>query len=170
MNCPNSCRQSKGSFGKKYGVFNFVLCSRGKISLCVFPILDGSVYLCYILNDQIWLGTDNGYSKNSIYIVGCAKAAAENPITVASQYLILPIIFDRDSGQIYDADINSVCDITERFVKSLLVGRSIYTDYNAIIQDIGSRYLGHSQKALIFCIRNIIHTLQEQSMLPQHSG
>ena len=105
------------------------------------------------------------YSKNSIYIVGCAKAAAENPITVASQYLILPIIFDRDSGQIYDADINSVCDITERFVKSLLVGRSIYTDYNAIIQD-----LGHSQKALIFCIRNIIHTLQEQSMLPQHSG
>lgn len=52
------------------------------------------------------------YSKNSIYIVGCAKAAAENPITVASQYLILPIIFDRDSGQIYDADINSVCDIT----------------------------------------------------------
>ena len=104
------------------------------------------------------------YSKNSIYIVGCAKAAAENPITVASQYLILPIIFDRDSGQIYDADINSVCDITERFV------RSIYTDYNAIIQDIGSRYLGHSQKALIFCIRNIIHTLQEQSMLPQHSG
>ena len=70
------------------------------------------------------------YSKNSIYIVGCAKAAAENPITVASQYLILPIIFDRDSGQIYDADINSVCDITERFVKSLLVGRSIYTDYN----------------------------------------
>lgn len=77
------------------------------------------------------------YSKNSIYIVGCAKAAAENPITVASQYLILPIIFDRDSGQIYDADINSVCDITERFVKSLLVGRSIYTDYNAIIQDIG---------------------------------
>ena len=105
------------------------------------------------------------YSKNSIYIVGCAKAAAENPITVASQYLILPIIFDRDSGQIYDADINSVCDITERFVKSLLVGRSIYTDYNAIIQDIGSRYLGHSQKALIFCIRNIIHTLQEQSML-----
>ena len=98
------------------------------------------------------------YSKNSIYIVGCAKAAAENPITVASQYLILPIIFDRDSGQIYDADINSVCDITERFVKSLLVGRSIYTDYNAIIQDIGSRYLGHSQKALIFCIRNIIHT------------
>ena len=61
------------------------------------------------------------YSKNSIYIVGCAKAAAENPITVASQYLILPIIFDRDSGQIYDADINSVCDITERFVKSLLV-------------------------------------------------
>ena len=90
------------------------------------------------------------YSKNSIYIVGCAKAAAENPITVASQYLILPIIFDRDSGQIYDADINSVCDITERFVKSLLVGRSIYTDYNAIIQDIGSRYLGHSQKALIY--------------------
>ena len=55
------------------------------------------------------------YSKNSIYIVGCAKAAAENPITVASQYLILPIIFDRDSGQIYDADINSVCDITEPF-------------------------------------------------------
>ena len=79
------------------------------------------------------------YSKNSIYIVGCAKAAAENPITVASQYLILPIIFDRDSGQIYDADINSVCDITERLVKSLLVGRSIYTDYNAIIQYIGSR-------------------------------
>ena len=76
------------------------------------------------------------YSKNSIYIVGCAKAAAENPITVASQYLILPIIFDRDSGQIYDADINSVCDITERFVKSLLVGRSIYTDYNAIIPGI----------------------------------
>ena len=72
------------------------------------------------------------YSKNSIYIVGCAKAAAENPITVASQYLILPIIFDRDSGQIYDADINSVCDITERFVKSLLVGRSIYTDYKAL--------------------------------------
>ena len=48
------------------------------------------------------------YSKNSIYIVGCAKAAAENPITVARQYIILPIIFDRDSGQIYDADINSV--------------------------------------------------------------
>lgn len=88
------------------------------------------------------------YSKNSIYIVGCAKAAAENPITVASQYLILPIIFDRDSGQIYDADINSVCDITERFVKSLLVGRSIYTDYNAIIQDIVPGILGTLKRPL----------------------
>ena len=95
------------------------------------------------------------YSKNSIYIVGCAKAAAENPITVASQYLILPIIFDRDSGQIYDADINSVCDITERFVKSLLVGRSIYTDYNAIIQDIGSRISWALSKRPLFSVSEI---------------
>ena len=77
--------------------------------------------MLYILNDQIWLGgLILEYSKNSIYIVGCAKVAAENPITVASQYLYSADHLDRDSGQIYDADINSVCDITERFVKSPL--------------------------------------------------
>ena len=107
------------------------------------------------------------YSEHSVYVVGAAKAVAENPITLANQFLILPIVFDQNSGEILDAGINSVCDITESFVKDLLIGRSIYTDYHDIIRDINLRYLGHSQKALVFCVRNIIHTLQERQLLPQ---
>ena len=110
------------------------------------------------------------YSKNSIYIVGCAKLPQKTQLlSPANTSFCRSSLTGIQAKFMMQISILSVI-LQRGLSKSLLVGRSIYTDYNAIIQDIGSRYLGHSQKALIFCIRNIIHTLQEQSMLPQHSG
>lgn len=101
------------------------------------------------------------YPENSLYVAGIAKASAQNPIAVRYEQLLTALVFDRENGRIIDADVNMVCELTTDFVKSLLIGYSIFTDLPKMAENISKNYCGLSRKALVVCIKNAFANISE---------
>lgn len=93
------------------------------------------------------------FNNENIFIIGDAKAAANNPITQKYNAFYIGLVVDRDSGEIIDADCSATLDLTKQFIKSLLIGKSIL-DIEIITSDFEKRYFGSSQKAFIVAFRN----------------
>lgn len=87
------------------------------------------------------------YDKNTIYIIGDAKASQNNPITKKYNQYFLAIVVSQTDGKIIDVECSATVDITKRFIQSIFIGRPI--DDPSIAEDISNRYFGSSQKALI---------------------
>lgn len=102
------------------------------------------------------------YGKNTICIAGMAKPTASTPTAVQYDKLILVLIFDFESGMVVDAECNMIVDVTSDFIASLLIGHSLYTDLNAMIDLISEKYNGISQKALIVALRDAYSKLLER--------
>jgi hypothetical protein len=93
------------------------------------------------------------YSESSIYIIGDAKTATNNPITQKFNAFFIGLVIDRKTGRILDADCSATIPLTSKFVQSLFVGGSI-DDIESVTTEIESRYFGSSQKALIVAFKN----------------
>jgi hypothetical protein len=93
------------------------------------------------------------FSDNTIYIIGDAKTSSNNPITQKYNAFFIGLVIDRDSGLIVDADCSTTIQLTEKFVKSLFLGKSM-TDTERVSKEIEARYFGSSQKALIVAFKN----------------
>ena len=61
------------------------------------------------------------------------------------QSLIASLIVDSQTGEIYAAEFNTVCRLTNDFITSLIVGRNLRTDVDELIQAIQVRYMGGFQ-------------------------
>ncbi|MCF6409037.1 DUF3870 domain-containing protein [Pseudalkalibacillus salsuginis] len=93
------------------------------------------------------------YSENTIYIIGDAKTSSNNPITQKFNVFFIGLVIDKSSGLIVDADCSSTIPLTEKFVKSLFLGKSIM-DTEKVSREIETRYFGSSQKALVVAFKN----------------
>src|SRR5699024_4369801 len=87
------------------------------------------------------------YNKNTILVVGDAKAAQNNPITKQYSQFFLALIIDTITDKIIDCECSSTLRLTNQFVYSLLINRKM--NESEIEETINNRYLGASQKALI---------------------
>jgi hypothetical protein len=61
---------------------------------------------------------------------------------------------DTQTDIILDATCNTVKDITNDFIKSLLIGKNLINEIDAAVLDIRNRYFGLSQKALIIALKD----------------
>lgn len=103
------------------------------------------------------------YPPSAMLAAGMARPSVSNPIAVQYDLLLVVFIFDRDTGEIIDAQANMVCKITSDFIRDLLVGRNIFSDINVIIEDITNKYLGLSKRALVVCIKDAYAKICERS-------
>ena len=97
------------------------------------------------------------------YVVGNARIKNDNPIAHDNRTLFLCIAYSLETGEIFNVDVDGVLDVTTRFLEDLMVGRSIYTDREAIIADIKARYGGSSKIMLTIALKdacNIIRSRQ----------
>ncbi len=94
------------------------------------------------------------YNEDTILVVGISKTSESNPITVLYENVILVLILEKITGDIINAEINSVCKITNDFVCSILIGHNLYRDTEFLCKQIADRYLGASKKTLINCIKD----------------
>lgn len=110
------------------------------------------------------------YPQNTIFIAAQSKTSSQNPITYAHQFFIATFVLDCDTGKIVDVEINSICRITNDFIKQLLLGLSIATELDEIISRIERRYFGDSSRALIVLLkdtqRRFFNAKQELLKLP----
>ena len=67
------------------------------------------------------------------------------------------------SGAIVAASSTLLMDLAREFFERLVVGRSVVTEREQIEQLVRSRYLGHSQAALLFALRQVFDAVDQSA-------
>lgn len=70
-----------------------------------------------------------------------------------------------EQGTIVRSSSTLVTDLAREFLTSLLIGRSVFTERDAMEQLIRTRYLGHSQGALIYALRKVFEGVDQSSLV-----
>lgn len=92
--------------------------------------------------------------ENTICVVGLSKTGSRNPITRVHQSLFASMIVDKDSGVIQDAEFNTVCRLTNRFLVDMLLGKSLKNDVDNIAREVQRRYFGDSRRAIVSILKD----------------
>ncbi|WP_445490695.1 DUF3870 domain-containing protein [Niallia sp. 03133] len=93
------------------------------------------------------------YNPNTVYIIGESKTSSNNAIMQQYNGFFIALIIDKQTHKIIDAECSSTIDLTSAFIKSILIGNSIF-DTDFILKEIESRYFGSSQKAVMVAFKN----------------
>lgn len=94
------------------------------------------------------------YSGSTIFITGVSKPGKDDPITSVYQVFFLSLIVDKENDTIVDAACNTASNMTEAFIRSMFIGRSIAGGVEEMAQDIRRRFFGLAQKALIVALKD----------------
>lgn len=84
-----------------------------------------------------------------ICIATTAQIGQQNPIHAVHEMICLILVVDRDSGEIVDCDINTVCDLTRQFIRAMFIGKNLIHGVEEIRTCIQASYLGASAKAMV---------------------
>lgn len=92
--------------------------------------------------------------KNEIFITGYAKLP--QGITATELYTVIAVgmLIDYDTGIIEDVDCTLATEMAKKFVKHLVVGKSIY-DLDTLETIFNEKYHGSAKKALLSAMRII---------------
>ena len=94
------------------------------------------------------------YPQNTLYVVGNSKSQQNNPITQLYGQFFIGFIVDKTTGQILDAECNSIIEITKKFIEDILIGESLMDDYDNVRNKVLQRYLGSSQRAILVAYKD----------------
>jgi len=94
------------------------------------------------------------YSKDTIYITGTAKIGRHDPISSRDDIFFIGLIIDRSSHKIVDSTCNMVRDITNDFIKSIIVSYDIVAEIDLLIEEIKDRFHGMAQKSVCASIKD----------------
>lgn len=94
------------------------------------------------------------FAENTIYIVGNAKSQQNNPITHQYGQFFIGFVVNRESGEIVTCGTSSTIQVTNDFISSLFIGKSLHDDVQMIKQQLESRYFGSSQKAILVAYKD----------------
>ena len=94
------------------------------------------------------------YKENTILVVGQAKPSKEDAIYNLHGEFYISLVLNRESGEILDMDCNTILEVTKNFVASMLIGKSLKTDFAILEKEIKNRYFALTQKPLIACIKD----------------
>jgi hypothetical protein len=89
---------------------------------------------------------------SEIFVSGYARLP--QGITAEEMYTVMVVgmVVDKDTGLILDVDCSLVTDLAKKFIKELLVGKSL--DHISEIEEaLTLRYFGSARKALISAIK-----------------
>ncbi|MDD2481325.1 MAG: DUF3870 domain-containing protein [Lutispora sp.] len=94
------------------------------------------------------------YAKDTTYIIGNSKSQQNNPITHVYGVFFMGFVVNSQTEEIIDVECNSILPLTNEFVKTLFIGKSIRHDYYQIRAEVEKRYLGSSQKAILVAFKD----------------
>lgn len=96
------------------------------------------------------------YNKNTVYIIGHGRTSSDNAITERFKIFFIGFVIDVDTDVIIDLGCSVTVDITEKFIKSMFLGKKIDKYYKEIEEEIMNRYFGSSQKAIIIAYKDAV--------------
>ena len=89
---------------------------------------------------------------NAVFVSGIAETGKEDSISALYQNLSLGLVVDARTNQILDVGCSMVMDVTQDFVRRLLLGKNLVEDVPQIVEQLRGRFLALSQKALIVAL------------------
>lgn len=89
-----------------------------------------------------------------VCVVGTAQPEQRNPIFLTHELILLILIIERDTGVIIDCDVNMVCELTKKFIRSIFIGKNLVDDIEEIRVCILSNYFGASAKTVVSAARS----------------
>ncbi|MBD1380293.1 DUF3870 domain-containing protein [Metabacillus arenae] len=93
------------------------------------------------------------FHRDTVYVIGDSKTSSSNPIMHKYNAFFVGLVIDLHTHEIVDAECSSIVELTTRFVRSLLIGKSIL-EIEKLTEEIERRYFGSSQRALIVALKN----------------
>lgn len=94
------------------------------------------------------------YGKETVLVVGGAKPSRDDAIFTTHGEFYISLVLNRKTGEIIDVGCNTIVDVTEKFVKEMLVGRNLKDELPEIETDIRHRYFALTQKPLIAALKD----------------
>ena len=98
---------------------------------------------------------------NTVCVVGDAKTHMDNAITTLYNSFYVSFEVNIMTDEICDVGCTHTLDITEKFVKSIFIGKAMGQSCDAIIEEVNMRYHGDSQKAIIVSYKDARKKYQE---------
>lgn len=95
-------------------------------------------------------------TEDCIYVLGLSKTNLDNAITKLFNMLFVGFVIDKKTDIIVDVEATMALQLSNKFIKSLLIGKNFVKDYDEIIKAFETRYLGKSQKALILAYKDAL--------------
>jgi hypothetical protein len=100
---------------------------------------------------------------DTYFIVGHAKTSSDNPITKHYSIFFMAFVVEAEKGTIRDLDASVILPLSNTFIKSLFIGRSIAEEDPGLIGEIQRRYHGTSKKALIVAYKDAVKKFRDIS-------
>lgn len=94
------------------------------------------------------------YDKSTIYVTGTAKIGKTDPIASLYELFFVGLIIDRHTHKIVDFTCNMVRDITNDFIRSIVLGSDIVNNEEELISEIKDRFHGLAQKTVCASIKD----------------
>lgn len=93
--------------------------------------------------------------NDTVYIIGESRTNMDNAITVIYNSFYIAFEVNLETDEIIDAGCSHTMSITEKFIKSIFIGKNI-NEYDKIEQEVKRRYHGTSQKAVIVSYKDAL--------------
>jgi len=94
------------------------------------------------------------YKKSTLFITGTARIGKADPIAAAHDIFFVGLIIDKTTNKIVDFTCNMVRDVTNDFIKSIVLEYDIVNDCDALIDEVKERFHGLAQKSVCASIKD----------------
>lgn len=94
------------------------------------------------------------FDSNTVYVCGSSKSQLNNPITYQYGRFFLGLVVDRNSERIIACSASVTLQLTNQLLETIFCNKNILTDDKMIQNEIETRYIGASQKAILVAYRD----------------
>ena len=96
----------------------------------------------------------------TIFLTGYARLPAGITASKLSDVVGVGVEVDPTSGRVVDAECTLATALARDFFRRLIVGRSLDSEFGAIVKTIERRYHGSAQKALVTALKTVLEKYQ----------
>ena len=98
---------------------------------------------------------NKGYSytdKNLVFVVGYGNLPANCALKDDYSMIALSLLIDTNTNIILDATVNTINELSAKFISAQMIGKNILTEKAKVIESLG-RYQAPAQKSLIVAFK-----------------
>lgn len=92
-------------------------------------------------------------NDHCILATGFAQLPKGTPLYEMHKIIACVLIIDSKTDKIVDASFSFIMDLTNQFISSLIIGKSIQNGLDEIVKEIEKKYIASEQRAVIQTIR-----------------